>query len=224
MRVLFLTATILSTSAAAQEPISADLLNEPLFESVQPEVGVSGQVIVGVMTPAAGAAILKDEIAVHPAAAPGQELCLRVASRDGIYTSRNTYGLPDEDRRPVLLPYSSEHLDFLKSYRSEEIAMTATLGNCDADGSRYLVVRGMNEPDNASVDVFLNSFGATDVFFQLGEEVERCEYLSEGRRTTFDYVCRVGAIRGSENVPVTIMRERFGREQPAIEISIAGTN
>ena len=70
--------------------------------------------------------------------------------------------------------------------------------------------------------MYLNSFGATDVFVEINEEIEACEYISEGRRTTFDFICPLEISAGSGAVPITIIRERFGREQPSVSLTVIG--
>ena len=95
MRVLtLLPALFLAPHAVAQQP-TATLVSDPFVESYQPEVSVSGSVIVAVMTRAAALAISRDMLTIN--AVTGDEpkrVCLRAASRDGIYTSRNVYQLP----------------------------------------------------------------------------------------------------------------------------------
>ncbi len=222
MRIGTLAIFFLSTYAAAQGPLSAELVSDPFVESYQPEVSVSGNVIVGVMTATAAAAMLNDEITVHSDGAGGKNVCLRVASRDGIYTSRNVYSLPEAATGSVLLPYRSKLADVVRTYGADEIAMAATAGDCDAGSADYYLLSAAGETGSSDFVIYLNSFGATDVFYQLDADAQACEYLSEGRRTTFDFICRLGTVAEGDVVPVTIIRERFGRELPAIEMKIIG--
>lgn len=223
MRFIACLALFLSASVAAETPVSAKLLSDPFLESYQPEVSVSGNVIVGVMTAAAAGAMLENRIAVRSVAKdPGTEICLRVASRDGIYTSRNIYALPAGANGPVLLPYQSTHKDVVRSYGDDEIALAATAGDCDSGGSEFLLLSDGVQLEPSEIVIYLNSFGATDVFYELDADINACDYITEGRRTTYDYICRLGFIDTSNSVPVTIIRERFGREQPPVEITIVG--
>ena len=222
MRITLLVTFFLSAYVVAQEPVTATLVSNPFLETYQPEVSVSGNVIVGVMTAAAATAILKNQIAVRAHGAGSRAVCLRVASRDGIYTSRNIYSLPEQAEGPVLLPYESRLADVVRAYGSNEIAMAATEGECDSGSSDYFLLSAASETGSPEVVIYLNSFGATDVFFQLDSDPVPCEYFSEGRRTTYDFVCRLSAIGKHDSVPVTIIRERFGREQPSIELKIVG--
>ena len=223
MRIVPFLALFLSTAAAAEAPVSARLVSDPFLESYQPEVSVSGNVIVGVMTLATASAILKDQIAVQSIAASAEnQICLRVASRDGIYTSKNIYALPKGTTGPVLLPYQTKLKDVVTSYGADEIALAATAGDCDSGSSDFFLLSAGNQAEPSEVVIYLNSFGATDVFYQLDADVKACEYISEGRRTTYDYICRLDAFDEGKVLPITVIRERFGREQPAIDITIVG--
>lgn len=223
MRIVPFLALFLSTTAAAEAPVSARLLSDPFLESYQPEVSVSGNVVVGVMTLATARALLEDQIAVQSIAdSDDNQICLRVASRDGIYTSKNVYVLPQGIRGPVLLPYQSKLKKVVTSYGADEIALAATSGDCDSGSSDYLLLSAGNQAGPSEIVIYLNSFGATDVFYQLDADAKACEYISEGRRTTYDYICRLDSFEVGKALPVTIIRERFGREQPALDITIAG--
>lgn len=222
MRIVTALLLCLSTTVFAQEPVTAELVSDPFVESYEPEVSVSGNVIVGIMTTAAAAAIGRDQIAVStPGNTSGQKLCLKAASRDGIYTSRNVYALPDSAGN-VRLPYRSKLGDIVRDYDEHEIALSATAGDCDSGASDYYLLGSTAGGESGSAVMYLNSFGATDVFVEVDGEIESCEYISEGRRTTFDFICPLNLNAGDGAVPVTIIRERFGREQPSISLAVIG--
>jgi hypothetical protein len=218
-------------TAIAIEPASAKLV-ESFYESVQPEVNVSGNVIAGVMGTSALTGDSVRNILVYPALEGGiRDICLRVVSRDGIYTSRNVYRLPDSIAgEPVRLPYDkSSQLELLGSYADKDIAMTAVLGSCDTADSLYYVISASNSEQAENIRLYINSFGATDVYYQvlLGDsewsDAEVCTYVSEGRRTTFDFWCDVpGALATGNRTELRIQRERFGRAQPAVDIRVIG--
>jgi hypothetical protein len=208
--------------ASAQDTVSAELVSDPFVESYEPEVSVSGNVVVGIMTTAAAAAIARDQIAVNATAATsGQRVCLKAASRDGIYTSRNVYALPGKAGN-VHLPYRSKLGDIVTGYGKHEIALSATVGDCDSGASDYFLLGSASGDDTGSALMYLNSFGATDVFVEIDNEIVTCDYISEGRRTTFDFICPLDLGAGADAVPVTIIRERFGREQPAVSLTVIG--
>ena len=223
MRFLCCFVFLLPALALGQGPPVAELISDPFVESYQPEVSVSGNVIVGVMTVAAAKAMVDDRIAVHVRTDPApRNLCLSAATRDGIYTSRNEYQLPKDASGPVHLPYRSKLADKVRGYPSDELALTATAGACDSGSSDYYLLSTKDSPGDSDVVIYLNSFGATDVFYQIGSTVEACHYFSEGRRTAYDFVCRPKSLAWQEGAAVTILRERFGRELPAIELRILG--
>jgi hypothetical protein len=222
MRFASLAILFLSAFAAAQDRVAAKLVSDPFLESYQPEVSVSGNVIVGVMTATAAAAMLNDQVAIRSDGLGDQTVCLRVTSRDGIYSSRNIYALPDGTAGSVLLPYRSKLADVVQAYAADEIAMAATAGECESGSADYFLLSGAAETGVAEIVVYLNSFGATDVFYQLASDPVPCEYITEGRRTTFDFICRLGVVDTGDTIPVTFIRERFGREQPSIEVQIVG--
>ena len=222
MRLLAGFILCLSVTASAQDTVSAELVSDPFVESYEPEVTVSGNVVVGIMTTAAAAAITKDQIAITATAdTTGHHLCLKATSRDGIYTSRNVYALPNEPGN-VRLPYRSKLADVVDDYGENEIALSATVGDCDSGASDYFLLGSSADSDALSAVIYLNSFGATDVFVEAGGETRTCEYISEGRRTTFDFICPLAVSAGTDAVPVTIIRERFGREQPSISLTVIG--
>ncbi len=219
----FITALLfcLWSVASAQESKPATLVSEKLLENYQPDVAVSGNVIVGVMTDLALGAIASDEIALFAdALAAGKRVCLKASSQDGIYTSRNVYQLPDDLDGRVPLPYESSIEKIVKQYR-EEIALTATTGDCDSGSNDYYLISKKGGGLAKHIVVYLNSFGATDAFIEIGDsEEEACEFISEGRRTSFDFICTVTAMPALGPVDVTIFRERFGRPQPKVTFRI----
>ncbi|MCP4300057.1 MAG: hypothetical protein GY783_05700 [Gammaproteobacteria bacterium] len=212
---------------SAQDPASAELITDPFFENVDPEVSVSGNVVVGIMTEAAMLAIKKDQIAINAGAdSGGQHLCLKGASRDGIYTSSNVYKLPDDAAGNVHLPYNKHSTEqkVVRSFLEHEIAFSATAGECDSGKTVYYLLGNAAANEVESALMYLNSFGATDVLVEIDDKpAKTCEYISEGRRTTFDFICRLGALHfGNGAVKVKIIRERFGREQPSISLQLIG--
>lgn len=214
---------MLSGAARAAEPVSADLLSQPFQEIFQPEVQVSGNVIVGVMSGGAQAALLSDRLQVGVGEGlGGTEVCVRATSNDGIYSSRNHYRLPATADQ-AHLPYASGMGDVLDGFAAGQIAVSISPGSCESlSGETFLVAGSLDDGAAQPVTVYLNGFGATDVFFALADngQLGSCEYIEEGRRTTYDFLCHLGEISGASSV--TIVRERFGREQPEITFELIG--
>jgi len=209
--------------ASAEDTVYAKLVSDPLIEDYELEVSVSGNVVVGIMTTAVALAIVEDEIAINATAeSGGQQLCLRAASRDGIYTSRNVYSIPGGAVGSIRLPYDSKHTNIVRDYAEDEIALTATAGDCDSGAMDYYLLGSAAASDGDSAVMYLNSFGATDVFVEIDGVLKPCKYISEGRRIAFDFICPLEVSSGDGAVPITIIRERFGREQPSISLRLIG--
>lgn len=211
--------------ARAAELTSAELLSQPFSETYQPEVEVSGNVIVGVMSSAAHTALVTDRLGVLVAeTAVGADVCVRATSSDGIYSSRNHYRLPTTAGQQAYLPYASDMDEVLNAFAAGELAVTISTGDCESTAvGSYLVAGSLDGEPGAPVLIYLNGFGATDVFTSLADDgpLEACEYITEGRRTTYDFACAVIVPPGGVQT-LTIVRERFGREQPAVTIELVG--
>jgi len=223
MRVLTpLAALLLVTHTAAQQP-TATLVSDPFVESYQPEVSVSGSVIVAVMTQAAALAISHDKLSVNVVTGDKSvRVCLRAASRDGIYTSRNVYRLPKNASGGVRLPYQSSHIDVVGRYAFDELGLAATAGDCDSGSSDYYLLSSTEFTDSTNTVVYINSFGATDVYYQIDSDIIACDFIAKGRRTTYDFICDLKSVSVTAGAAVAIIRERFGREQPQVNLRIIG--
>lgn len=220
MRVFSFVMLLVSARLWAAE---AQLLNDPFVEHYQPEVSVSGNVVVGAMYLSAARALAEDAVGVRVSdGAAADRLCLRAHSRDGIYSSRNVYGLPEEADGVVRLPYATAMRDVVARFATHELALAATVGDCEGEVGSYLLVGAVGEGGTGEVVLYVNSFGATDVFAAYGSALEPCEYISEGRRTTFDFICTLPAAVVQPAVDVELVRERFGRPQPAVTIELLG--
>ncbi len=215
-----------ATAAASAEPPVARPDGE-FFEAQQADVAVSGSVIVGVASTNAQEGAVVSRLLVTPAPAPPEgRLCLTVLSRDGVYYSRNTFALPDDPAgSTVQLDYShSKLLETLRRYRERELAIRATPGRCEGvTGAAYYVVDAAASHAPSAVRVFVNSFGATDVFFQRDSPADAvaCAPITEGRRTSFDYWCDIPWPTGAAGpFTVHIQRERYGREMPGVALTL----
>ena len=223
MRVITLILLCSWSVASAQDTVSAELISDPFLEDYEPEVSVSGNVVVGIMTTAVALAIAKDQIAISATAeSGGQQLCLRAASRDGIYTSKNVYAVPDGAVGSIRLPYDSKHTKVVREFVEDEIALTATAGDCDSGAMDYYLLGSAAASEGDLAVMYLNSFGATDVSVEIDGVAKPCKYISEGRRIAFDFICPLDVSSGDGAVPIKIIRERFGREQPSISLRLIG--
>lgn len=221
---LFASITVVSSAYGAD----AQLKVVPFWESIQQDVDVSGFVVAGLTTSSLlSGSDLTGLYVRPPRSMKGAELCLTVQSRDGVYLSRNTYVLPDDlDGSRVNLSYSqSSALDLLKSYDDGQLAVSVTGGNCETPKSTYLRPHGPKRTTRNTVDLMINGFGATDVFYSaptLNTNGD-CTPLHDGRTTVFDFWCRV-AVPGSfkQALKIRVERERYGRPLPPATVVVAG--
>ncbi len=215
--------------AVAEDVIDAQLANEKgrLFESHDPEVKVSGNIVVGVMIEDAYQALRDNHIGIAPRHQQGrQSLCMKVSSRDGAYTSENVYQFSaDNPDQLVSLSYDTGMQNILDGYTTGPgaIAITVTPGVCNATAeTKYLLPailhRETGTLDKGRIMLYINSIDATDVYYRVAssgnEEFSDCSYIDEGQHTAYDFSCAIdlpGPITANELV-VEIEREIYGRE------------
>lgn len=206
----------------AAPPLEAELVGA-FFETEQVDVAVSGSVVVGVTSTAVQGGKSVGSLLLQHAAGDAQ-VCLTMLSRDGVYYSRNTFRLPDAGAgQAVRLPYRSNLRDRLDSYAASDLAMRASAGSCEHGTNLYYVLGAASGPAPAAIRVFVNSFGATDVFYRSAAHglEGSCSPIAEGRRTSFDHWCDIPWPKGgAERLEVGIERERYGREMPAVTLTL----
>ncbi|MFT3759990.1 hypothetical protein [Thauera sp.] len=221
---------VLALLSAAAAPADADDLPVarpagPFFETEHVDVAVSGSVIVGVASSNAlgGHAVQQLRLSPWPAMA-GNQLCLTVLSRDGVYYSHNTYDVPALERaRPVQLRYDTALQARLNKYADDELAMRARPGACETSGNEYYVLDAGAGKRPETIHIFVNSFGATDVFWHdKGTDTHgNCDAIDVGRRTSFDHQCEIRWPASTrERLDLRIERERYGREMPAADLTL----
>lgn len=213
---------VLPGVAMPAPPLEAELVGA-FFETEQVDVAVSGSVVVGVTSTAVqGGKSVDNLLLLHAAGDP--QVCLTMLSRDGVYYSRNTFRLPDAGAgQAVRLPYRSSLRDRLGNYDAADLAMRASTGSCEHSTNMYYVLGSASGQTQGAIRVFVNSFGATDVFYRSeARGLEgTCTPITEGRRTSFDYWCDIPwPDGGAERVDVGIERERYGREMPAVTLTL----
>ena len=185
-------------------------------------MAVSGSVVVGVTsTSVQGGKSVGSLLLLHAAGDP--QVCLTMLSRDGVYYSRNTFRLPDAGAgQAVRLPYRSNLRDRLGNYEAADLAIRANAGSCELSTNLYYVLGSASDQAPGAIRLFVNSFGATDVFYRSDAQGLEgvCTPIAEGRRTSFDYWCDIPRPSGGERVDVGIERERYGREMPTVTLTL----
>lgn len=215
---------VFSSSTALAAPTITAQLKDRFHEVLRDDVVVSGSVIVGVANASVLDGTALRTLAISPGLAPGAEICLAVTTRDGVYTALNSFVVPEATRpgQPVALPYDkSQYLARLGVYADTEVAIMASAGPCSVvAGKNYLVHRYGTARIN-TIRLFVNSFGATDVYASTSGPATDCTPITEGRRTTFDFICEL-ALRQEDKgeFKATVQRERFGRQLPDVSVLI----
>lgn len=227
-RWLALLAAVFLATASSAYAADAKLKADPFFESIQPDVDVSGFVVVGLSTGTLISGHDIPQLHLKPDnSMAGMDVCLTVQSRDGIYLSRNTYVLPAvADGGPVGLSYeASTSLDLLENYGDRQLAVSVLTGSCQDPHGLYLRPHGGRQAGRGnSLNLMINGFGATDVFYSipsLNLDAD-CDPLRDGRTTVFDFWCQIELPQPqSDRLTIRVERERYGRALPPATLTIA---
>lgn len=188
--------------AAGLQPEPPDSFEETYDDSVE----VSGQLLGGLMYQ--GGDIQKVDVkSLHvdfgySKLEPGEMVCIRVASRDGVYTAKWTVRLEQkQDKTPVLVSFDTVYADYLNDLDINELAVVAS--HSEQCGSRDAVyfptLWGLNQEKATHLTAFLNT-DATAVYAALMVKDEddkltakaeiQCELLlGTDNKTNFDTIC-----------------------------------
>lgn len=221
MLLVILSTLGLASTVSSQELKLAD---NNFSEQYASNVPVSGRILVGAVL-VGGAAT--PNFAVRLPSASIKDVCVKVQSRDGSYSSENTYRLEQAESGGVFtLEYPSKHIDMLKNMKGNEIAMISTPGHCEQHkqiDSVYVSHRG--QPTAGDKLFVLANSGRSDVFMRLqvanSNSNIRCSTITEGVRTGFDTMCEIdtAALQQGEN-KITLLRRQSGRMLPPVEFSL----
>lgn len=213
------------TSVASTPAVVRAAPFPPFQETVQEEVAVSGTVVVGVALSGAhsGDAVLSGLRVPRV----DDEVCVLVRSRDGVYFARNGFGLADADRaqparRMQFNLDASKQKALLRQVGDGDLAVAVHPGSCESRPATWLLASPDGAAVDAAVEILVNSFDATDVFMvdAAGQETD-CQPYLEGRRSIYDYRCRIDG--GSLQRPVhrvEVRRELYGRPLPTVTLDI----
>lgn len=210
--------------ASANDVLRASVV-PPFNESVQSEVAVSGNVVVGAAATSAqtGGALLAGVVVPRL----DDSICVVLQSRDGVYFAQNGFIVPSEDKaRPGRWMQvdlgASRQSALLGGYGEGDLAVAVKPGPCGVGAEKWLVAGRTDAPDDEPVDILVNAFGATDVRAIIGSDDEvQCDEYLEGRRTNFDFRCRVPRhLLSAAIVPVRVERERFGRPLAPVSMDL----
>lgn len=213
-------------SAQAQAPVRAQLIGA-FNERMNPDVKVSGPVVVGVSSKAVFDGSALKFLAIYPTD-DLETVCLTVESHDGVYTSRNEFHLENSvSGHPVLLPYdSSQYIKKLASeYTDRTLALKAVPYPCAhvENAAKVLPLQRVDHLNADALRFYINAQTATDIFISSKQTEGLCHPV-QGRHTNFDHICEIDLPTASKgtaaDVRIRIDRERFGRELPAAEVIV----
>ncbi|WP_100636826.1 hypothetical protein [Marinomonas sp. ef1] len=200
-------------------------------EHYSKEVPVSGNVIAGIMVSTQDvnlSNIFSPSVLVIDSNSLDRFFCLSVVSVDGIYSSRNTYQLPNNITGGfVVADYSkSEYLELLEQ-AGKDFAVKAVPGKCMSESeSTYFVSNASTSSKIDEISFLIDSIGATDIVLAARDESKKrfygeCEPIIGDRKTGFDYRCKLpltDAVEGS--LDVRIQRIRYDRRLKPISIKV----
>ncbi len=190
------------------EEISLKTKDSTLHEHYSQEVPVSGNVIAGIELYNENNPDQSFSSTIHlPKKIQGNNyLCFQLLSKDGTYTSQNTYLIPKIDDSPSQKEKSqfsadfspSEHLDFLnEKSNNNAIATKISIGECKhSTEETYLPALKSNTDQPTHLRIYIDSLGATDVKMAARSQINKsqrsmatCHPAKGSRLTGFDYIC-----------------------------------
>lgn len=209
--------------ATAVEPRVASI--ETFQESHNPEVSVSGHVVVGLMATSAVEGLQQRRLLVAAASLDeGNSICLKVSSRDGAYLVDGLYAMPAGQSSQVELPFPTENPRLLEGFSVDDIAVTASVGSCRDNERQYLLPHAAGSlPQHYQMAI--NGFNATDVFYEVksadGAMTEgECAPVIDGRHTAYDFSCAFSLPLGQPPFGLSVFRELYGRELPTVTLEL----
>ncbi len=194
-------------------------------EHFSSNVPVSGNILVGAMY-ASAASSNNFYLDTTPDVS---HFCFKVASIDGTYVSENDYTVTDEienDASTSVLEYPTKFQTILEGFDTEQLAPLATTGTCSDQRYQHVLLSSRSENMESTDVLFMVSSGRSEVFMQLkssqGDRIKaRCNRVEEGKRTSYDTICKVSATELSDDVyNAQIARRKNGRSLPATTFTL----
>jgi len=210
-------ALTLLVSVACAEPATLAVDKDSFREKFDRTVDVSGQLRAGLMFGSALEKIQTGSLMVSFKARtglPGEQVCIRVASRDGVFTAIWTSTLDvklDDLHRAT---FATEHAKELRNYAVDELVAIASIGqSCSAEDRTYLP-SSWGLPQVGSLYAYLNadsSAAAIAARYPESEIVQKqCSILPTSEVTTaFDTVCSLTLIKPDLPFELVVLRQNF---------------
>ena len=224
--------SLLAYTIGAQSAEVAAVVGE-FDEHFSQEVPVSGNVVAGLMFKPdenTAGSDFKPYVQLPKAEKNIDMFCLSVVSQDGVYSSRNSYRVPEVGESNVLFAdYSqTKHSEILNNHKIP-VALKVQPGQCgDTAPNTYLPSGTGDSAASSGLLLMIDSLGATDVLVAARGQDRRivrgkCKSLEGERKTGFDFKCDLPiAANGDGAIEIKIQRTRFGRKMPPVSISVDG--
>jgi hypothetical protein len=214
---------VAALAAAAQHPtLRPQEKRGEGWERWSDRVPVSGGVRVGVMV-LHGRAIQNVErmtITLPPTEAPW--LCVEISSRDGRYSGRLRYDIGSAPRGAVDLEVPTAHVEELKGYSPEDLAILAAVAdNCEGPAATYVVAAWDTPAPGSAVAAFLNSRVPTTIVNPADGRSAPCTPL-DGVTTAFNLRCDLPAEWLSGKVELVVQMRR-GRSFARVPLPLLQT-
>lgn len=195
-----LTATLVLASALpswAQQPTNRLKLASKFTENFTTSPKVSGEMLVGLhLGDTAGAydaAALQVALPTMPA--DTRAACVRVITRDARYWAANVYDVSGARPGFVQVDNPTSFRDRLAGYPAVDVAVRATLGDCDVSGQELfmpVLVRGSPSPNRLTLALNTGTRRTSVKLTRNGQDLPLasvCEPPPTGSKVAFTMVC-----------------------------------
>lgn len=212
------------------------LAENSLNEEVKPAATISGLLVLGAIRQNGAFSDHVTMTASLPKDWGGKDICISLISADGLYEARNTYSIDTNwDGGVTEIPYPTKYSDRLLKLEQNELAISTTMGDCEAPEVGSLMPIAWRSKDAAAssiISLYANGFGADEVFVYVGNDPSTdpvdCRIIETGVRTVFDTVCEFDVSNVNQNQPVEIELVRIsgGQMSPSefIELELGGAD
>jgi len=191
-------------------PVNAQtiaLATSPFDEALLPTANISGEIVAGVLEHRQPSARLSVQ-AYIPGPWAGQTVCLRAVSVDGFYTSENAYEVPTLwEGGFAVLPYPTEHEDYLLGLERHGFGMRVTRGSCASPPTEFTVTV-WNAEEPTAIQLLVNPLEAEAVFAYFGDTITpvRCTDIDLPGKSAFHVACDLAIVAENGAVNMQILR------------------
>lgn len=153
-------------------------------------------------------------------------VCVKVRTRDGLYSGRASFAPPPGWTGGDLaaMNYTTERRK-LFDYPDDAVAVLATPGDCDAPVAE-LAAATWQAPEGATPEgaahLLLNSFRADEVYLIVDGTEVACEPIDQGSRASFDTRCAIDQALLAGGADIVINRLRGGSADLPLTVRAAG--